>query len=49
MLVPIGPKGGVGAVFGWRVPSLMIRLVKARTYMVDYAPQKLAGKDYVKA
>lgn len=48
-LVPIGPKGGVGAVFGWRVPSLMVKLVKGKTYMVEKAPGAVTGKDYLKA
>ena len=48
-LVPIGPKGGVGAVFGWRVPSLMVKLIKSKTFMVEKAPGAVSGKDYLKA
>ena len=48
-LVPIGPKGGVGAIFGWRVPSLMIWLAKARTYFIEMAPGAVSGKDFLKA
>lgn len=48
-VVPIGPKGGVGAIMGWRVPSLMVWLVKAKTYMIDKAPEAVSGKDYIKA
>lgn len=48
-LVPIGPKGGVGAIFGWRVPSLMIWLAKARTYFIEMAPGTVSGKDFLKA
>lgn len=48
-IIPVGPKGGVGAVFGWRVPSLMVWAVKSRTFMVDMAPGAVAGKDYIKA
>ncbi|KAI9877133.1 MAG: hypothetical protein M1830_004708 [Pleopsidium flavum] len=32
-LVPIGPKGGVGALFGWRVPSWVVWAIKSRTYL----------------
>lgn len=48
-MVPIGPKGGVGALFGWRIPSLMVRLIKARTFFVEMAPGAVEGKDYIKA
>lgn len=48
-LVPIGPKGGVGALFGWRVPSLLVWLAKARTYFIELAPGAVSGKDYLKA
>ena len=48
-LVPIGPKGGVGAVFGWRIPSLMVKLIKSKTFMIEKAPETVMGKDYIKA
>lgn len=48
-IVPIGPKGGVGALFGWRIPSLMVWLVKARTFFIEKAPGAVEGKDFVKA
>lgn len=48
-MVPIGPKGGVGAIMGWKIPSLMVWLVKAKTYMIEKAPETVSGKDYVKA
>lgn len=47
--VPIGPKGGVGVAFGWRVPSFMVWLAKARTYFVEKAPGAVEGKDFLKA
>lgn len=48
-LVPIGPKGGVGQLFGWRIPSLMVWGIKGRTYMVDQMPGFVKGSDFVKA
>lgn len=48
-LVPIGPKGGVGAIMGWKIPSLMVWLVKAKTYMIEKVPETVVGKDYIKA
>lgn len=48
-IVPIGPKGGVGAMFGWRMPSFMIWLAKARTYFIEMAPGAVSGKDFLKA
>lgn len=38
MVVPIGPKGGVGAVFGWKLPSFFVWLIKSRTFFMDKAP-----------
>lgn len=35
MLVPVGRSKGVGVVFGWGVPSLMVWGIKGRTYMID--------------
>ena len=42
-IVPIGPSGGVGSVFGWGVPSWLVWLVKSRTFMLDNAPKIAAG------
>lgn len=34
MAVPVGSGGGVGALFGWRLPSFFVRLIKGRDYMI---------------
>ncbi|CAE7188366.1 hypothetical protein PTNB85_07588 [Pyrenophora teres f. teres] len=34
MVVPIGSGGGVGAVMGWRVPSVFVWLLKGRDYLL---------------
>ncbi|KAL9606489.1 MAG: hypothetical protein Q9179_000354 [Wetmoreana sp. 5 TL-2023] len=48
-LVPIGPSGGVGSVFGWRVPSFVVWLIKSRDYMIGTAPGTVNGDRFVKA
>ncbi|MCJ1463916.1 hypothetical protein MMC07_002525 [Pseudocyphellaria aurata] len=48
-IVPIGPKGGVGSIMGWKIPSLMVWAVKSRTFMVEKVPGVITGKDYMKA
>ncbi|KAH8724333.1 hypothetical protein GQ44DRAFT_708996 [Phaeosphaeriaceae sp. PMI808] len=37
MAVPIGTSGGVGAIMGWRLPSLMVYFLKGRDFMVGMA------------
>jgi apoptosis-inducing factor 2 len=49
MFVPIGPKGGVGVVFGWRIPSFLVWLVKSRTYFLEKSPGLANGEEFVKA
>ena len=44
-LVPIGKSKGVGAVFGWRLPSLMVWAIKGRDYMT---PQALVTRNGTK-
>ncbi|KAI4233031.1 MAG: hypothetical protein LQ352_008287 [Teloschistes flavicans] len=48
-LVPIGPGGGVGALFGWRVPSFVVWMIKSRDYMVGSVVGTVMGEKYVKA
>ncbi|KAI4206055.1 MAG: hypothetical protein LQ348_001112 [Seirophora lacunosa] len=48
-LVPVGPKGGVGSVFGWRVPSFVIWMLKSRNYMIGMVPGTVVGDNFVKA
>lgn len=42
-LVPIGPKGGVGQIVGWKVPSLMVWGIKCRTYLIEKAEPRVHG------
>jgi len=48
-LVPIGPKGGVGVLFGWRVPGWFVWLLKGRTFMMEHAEGVASGKQVLKA
>ncbi|KAL9102256.1 MAG: hypothetical protein Q9187_009146 [Circinaria calcarea] len=43
-LVPIGPKGGVGQILGWKIPSLMVWGIKGRTYMIEKAEPRVHGE-----
>lgn len=42
-LVPIGPHGGVGSVYDWRVPNAMVWMMKSRKFFAERAPLVAAG------
>jgi NADH dehydrogenase FAD-containing subunit len=48
-IVPIGPKSGVGVLFGWRVPGWFVWLLKGRNFMMENAPGVATGAQFVKA
>ncbi|KAI4271930.1 MAG: hypothetical protein LQ337_005659 [Flavoplaca oasis] len=48
-LVPVGPKGGVGSVFGWRVPSFVVWVVKSRDFMIGMVEGTVKGDKFVRA
>lgn len=47
--IPVGPKGGVGALHGWQVPSFFIWLLKSRDFMIGWAPGVANGERVMKA
>jgi NADH dehydrogenase FAD-containing subunit len=47
-LVPVGRGGGVGAIFGWRVPSWAVWLIKGRDYLVGKSVGRVYGESEVK-
>lgn len=47
-IVPVGRSKGVGAIFGWRVPSIVVWLIKGRNYMIDSAHERVDGAAWVK-
>ncbi|KAH8597517.1 hypothetical protein B0O99DRAFT_617606 [Bisporella sp. PMI_857] len=47
-LVPIGPNGGVGVLFGWKVPSFFVWLVKSKTFFLQKAQGLATGEEFLK-
>jgi hypothetical protein len=47
-VVPVGRGGGVGAAWGWRVPSWAVWLIKGRDYMVGQSLDGVYGKPQLK-
>ncbi|KAF2477431.1 FAD/NAD(P)-binding domain-containing protein [Lindgomyces ingoldianus] len=43
MIVPIGSAGGVGVIFGWKVPNWFVWLLKSRDFMVGMGPPGVVG------
>ena len=41
--VPVGPDRGVGAAFGWWIPSAVVRMVKSKTM---FFPNALKVRDF---
>jgi apoptosis-inducing factor 2 len=41
--VPIGSTQGVGIAFGWKIPSFMVRMAKAKDFMIGQFPKYLEG------
>lgn len=46
LLVPIGPGGGVGQVVGWGVPSFLVKVAKAKGFLVDMAEPAVTGSQW---
>ncbi|KIW12455.1 hypothetical protein PV08_09732 [Exophiala spinifera] len=42
-IVPIGSQGGVGVLFGYKAPSFLVKMAKAKDYMIGRAVQTLDG------
>lgn len=42
-MVPTGPSGGVGVMFGWRIPSWLVWLMKSRTFGIENAAKWADG------
>lgn len=41
--VPIGSQGGVGVVFGWKVPSFLVKMAKSKDFMIGQALKTIEG------
>ena len=44
LFVPVGSQQGVGLAFGWKVPSFIIKMAKAKDYMIGQAPKLIEGQ-----
>jgi NADH dehydrogenase FAD-containing subunit len=40
-LVPVGSAGGVGAIFGWKLPNWAVWMIKSRDYLTGMVPPKV--------
>ncbi|KAF2083335.1 FAD/NAD(P)-binding domain-containing protein [Saccharata proteae CBS 121410] len=47
-IVPIGQSKGVGAVFGWKLPSFMVWMIKGRDYLASTGVQLVSGSKWQK-
>lgn len=48
-VVPVGPKTGVGAFNGWKLPGLMVSMFKGKDYMAGQIPTIHQGNKFTKA
>ena len=49
MIVPTGAKGGVGSIMGFQLPSIMVHVIKGRTYFTEQIPKMMSGELRAKA
>lgn len=42
-IVPTGGKSGVGALFGWKVPGILVWLIKGRQYLTEMNGKNISG------
>lgn len=42
--VPVGSQQGVGLAFGWKLPSFVIKMAKAKDFMIGNAPKLIEGQ-----
>ncbi|KAF7960088.1 hypothetical protein EAE96_001687 [Botrytis aclada] len=44
IFVPIGNGGGVGQVFGWRAPSILVKIGKGKSYLIELVGPMISGE-----
>ncbi|KAJ8071251.1 hypothetical protein OCU04_001585 [Sclerotinia nivalis] len=49
IFVPIGNAGGVGQMMGWRVPSLLVKIGKGKSYLIEIIGPIISGEKWKKA
>jgi apoptosis-inducing factor 2 len=42
-IVPVGSSGGIGIAFGYKLPSFMVKMVKAKDFMIGNAVKTVEG------
>jgi NADH dehydrogenase FAD-containing subunit len=48
MMVPFGPTGGVGQMFGWGAPSFLVKKGKSEKFLIELVEPHMAGTKYAK-
>ena len=46
IVVPIGRDGGVGQLLGWKMPSLLVRITKGKSYLIEQVDPMLSGSKW---
>lgn len=41
--VPVGPAGGVGSLYGYSVPSFMVKMMKSKDFFIGNAIKTVNG------
>ena len=49
LIVPIGRKSGIGSIMGFLAPSIMIHMIKGKTYFTEQVPTTMNGELRAKA
>ncbi|KAF2678004.1 hypothetical protein K458DRAFT_395305 [Lentithecium fluviatile CBS 122367] len=44
--IPVGPGGGVGQVFGWGMPSFMVKKAKAESFLLELVEPLVTGRKW---
>ncbi|KAI9647753.1 hypothetical protein NHQ30_004140 [Ciborinia camelliae] len=46
IFVPIGNGGGVGQIMGWRIPSLLVKVGKAKSFLIEIVGPIISGEKW---
>jgi len=47
-IVPIGKSAGVGAVYGWKLPGMMVKMIKGKDYWIGQKSKVIMGTQWSK-
>lgn len=48
MLVPVGRKKAVGVMFNYWLPSVMVNMIKGKTFFANQVPDYVTGEKWAK-